>query len=171
MRRAEQPENTRVPVHAFIDECHNYVTPSVRTILLEARKYRLFLTLCQQIVGENMSPGMSDVITGSCTVQGSGYAQPLHQRDAAALVQVEPSDIAHLRKGEFFVRVGTHPAFQFEARRDLIGFSLAMTPPSWKRMVERQLRNYYRPKRETEETPRSDPAGTTVRPNVGLDFI
>jgi hypothetical protein len=157
MRRAEQREERRVPVHAFIDECHNYITASVRTILLEQRKYRLFLTLCQQIIGENMSGDMSEVITGSCAVQATGYARPLHQRNAAALVQIEPSDIALLGRGDFYMRVGKHPAFRFSGRKELIGFSHRMAEPTWRVVASRQLRAYYRPRKMPIETTSSSP--------------
>ena len=54
-RRAKRPR-ARVPCHVFLDECHNYVTESVATILREARKFRLMLTLCQLMPGDRMTP-------------------------------------------------------------------------------------------------------------------
>ncbi len=171
VRRAERPEEERTPTHLFIDECHNYVTPSVRTILLEARKYRLYLTLCQQIIGEGMSTAMRDVITGSCNVQFSAYAQPAHQDSAARLMQVEPEDIARLKLGHFLVRVGRKRSFPFSLRTDLLGIDHAAVPHAWERERERQLGAYYRPLEGVSEPKaaqsESDPPPTNEPPKKG----
>lgn len=147
----------RVPTHLFIDECHNFVTPAVRTILLEARKFRLYLTLAQQIVGEGMSAEMRHVITGSANCHVTGYAQSFHQGDAARLVGVPREEVAGLDKGDFYIRVGRNRAFRFRGRSDLLGASHAMTPSAWKRLVARQLRTYYRPRVSPPEPPEPEP--------------
>jgi hypothetical protein len=40
-RRASIPEHERVPHFLYIDEFQNFVTPSIESILSEARKYKL----------------------------------------------------------------------------------------------------------------------------------
>lgn len=162
-RRAAIAEHARVPTHLFIDECHNFMSPTVREILLEQRKYRLFLTLSQQMVGEGMSASLGDAITGSANVLLSGIARRLHEASAAALVGVDPRAIRSLEKGEFYVSVGRREAYRLRTRSDLLGFSHRMTPPSWKRLVARQVRAYYRPVAPERATTRSDP-GQPVPP-------
>jgi len=41
LRRARLAENERKEYFVYIDEFQNYITPSIETILSEARKYRL----------------------------------------------------------------------------------------------------------------------------------
>ncbi|MBP6085889.1 hypothetical protein KA478_01585 [Patescibacteria group bacterium] len=41
MRRASMPEAERVPFYLYIDECQNYVSKSIESVLAEARKYKL----------------------------------------------------------------------------------------------------------------------------------
>jgi hypothetical protein len=41
LRRANMPEEQRIPFFLYIDEFQNYINPSIETILSEARKYRL----------------------------------------------------------------------------------------------------------------------------------
>lgn len=48
IRREAVPERDRMPTHVFIDECQNFLSPTVQTILSENRKFALHLTLAQQ---------------------------------------------------------------------------------------------------------------------------
>jgi hypothetical protein len=48
MSRADVPEDNRRPFYLYVDEFQNFATESFATILSEARKYRLGLTLAHQ---------------------------------------------------------------------------------------------------------------------------
>lgn len=50
LRRATIPEDQRKEYYMYIDEFQNFVTPSIETILSEARKYRLWLVLAHQYI-------------------------------------------------------------------------------------------------------------------------
>lgn len=50
--RAQMPEAERKDFYLYIDEFQNYTTPSIATILSEARKYRLSLVLAHQYIGQ-----------------------------------------------------------------------------------------------------------------------
>lgn len=50
MRRAKIPEEKRKDFFLYIDEFQNFTTPSVATILSEARKYRLNLIIAHQYI-------------------------------------------------------------------------------------------------------------------------
>jgi hypothetical protein len=50
LRRARIPENERKDYFMYIDEFQNYITPSIETILSEARKYRLWLIIAHQYI-------------------------------------------------------------------------------------------------------------------------
>ncbi len=52
MARAELPEAERHDFYLYIDEFQNFITDSIATILSEARKYRLCLTIAHQYVGQ-----------------------------------------------------------------------------------------------------------------------
>jgi energy-coupling factor transporter ATP-binding protein EcfA2 len=51
-------ERYRKHVFLFIDECQNYITPSIKNILEQARKYGLHLILAQQGVGQDMDTAL-----------------------------------------------------------------------------------------------------------------
>ncbi len=52
MSRADVPENERRDFYLYVDEFQNFATKSFATILSEARKYRLALTIAHQYVGQ-----------------------------------------------------------------------------------------------------------------------
>jgi CxxC-x17-CxxC domain-containing protein len=52
MERVRIPENKREDFYLFVDEFQNFVTDSFASILSEARKYRLCLTLAHQYVAQ-----------------------------------------------------------------------------------------------------------------------
>ena len=52
MRRASQPEQERRDFYLFIDEFQNFSTDAFTSILAEARKYRLCLTLSHQYIDQ-----------------------------------------------------------------------------------------------------------------------
>ena len=52
MSRADIPENERRDFFLYVDEFQNFATESFATILSEARKYRLSLTMANQYVGQ-----------------------------------------------------------------------------------------------------------------------
>ena len=52
MARASLPEEERKDFYLYIDEFQNFVTDSIATILSEARKYRLDLTVANQYIGQ-----------------------------------------------------------------------------------------------------------------------
>lgn len=52
LRRALLPANERKDFFLYIDEFQNYITPSIETILSEARKYRLWLVIAHQYIDQ-----------------------------------------------------------------------------------------------------------------------
>lgn len=52
MRRQNTDKENRKDFFLYIDEFQNYITPSIESILSEARKYRLWLILAHQYLGQ-----------------------------------------------------------------------------------------------------------------------
>lgn len=52
LSRVYLPEEQRKDFYLYIDEFQNYTTPSISTILSEARKYKLCLNLAHQFIGQ-----------------------------------------------------------------------------------------------------------------------
>jgi len=52
MSRTDVPEKARRDFHLYVDEFQNFATPDFATILAEARKYHLNLTVANQFIGQ-----------------------------------------------------------------------------------------------------------------------
>lgn len=50
--RVDTPEANRADFYLYLDEFQNVITPTISTILSEARKYRLSLTMAHQFLGQ-----------------------------------------------------------------------------------------------------------------------
>lgn len=62
--RVDMPENQRQDFYLYIDEFQNFATDSISTILSEARKYRLCLTVSHQFIGQ-LPENIRDAIFGN----------------------------------------------------------------------------------------------------------
>jgi len=61
MSRSEIPEEERKDFYLYVDEFQNFATTSFATILSEARKYRLNLTMANQFIGQ-LTPDRSNTM-------------------------------------------------------------------------------------------------------------
>lgn len=64
MSRQETPEDKRRDFFLYVDEFQNFATPDFATILSEARKYRLNLTVANQFIGQ-MDDEVKNAIFGN----------------------------------------------------------------------------------------------------------
>jgi hypothetical protein len=90
--RAELPEDQRRDFFLYIDEFQNFITPSIATILSEARKYRLNLTLAHQYMGQlvkNNDTQIRDAVLGNV---GNMFVARIGPEDAEVFTKVfEPT--------------------------------------------------------------------------------
>ncbi len=64
MSRADIPAEAREPFYLYVDEFQNFATDSFATILSEARKYGLNLTVANQYIAQ-MLPEVRDAVFGN----------------------------------------------------------------------------------------------------------
>lgn len=61
MRRSDMPKEQRKDFFLYIDEFQNFITPSIATILSEARKYRISLTVVHQYMAQLAPKGETEI--------------------------------------------------------------------------------------------------------------
>ena len=83
MSRVDQPEEARMDFHLVVDEFQSFATDSFETILSEARKYRLSLTLAHQYI-EQLSEPVRRAVFGNV---GTIISFRVGERDAAVLAR------------------------------------------------------------------------------------
>lgn len=102
MSRADIPAEDRVPFYLYVDEFQNFATDSFATILSEARKYALNLTVANQYIAQ-MSMSVRDAIFGNV---GSILAFRMGADDARVMQRYfEPKflehDLVHMHNRNF----------------------------------------------------------------------
>ena len=119
MSRANQPESERRDFYLFIDEFQNFTTDAFASILSEARKYRLCLTLSHQYVEQVPIP-IQQAVFGNV---GTLIAFRVGHVDADALTkefgqEFMPEQFVDLNQYEVFVRpnLGDKTAAPFRGR-------------------------------------------------------
>lgn len=104
MSRADISGAERVPFYLYVDEFQNFATDSFATILSEARKYGLSLTVANQYTAQ-MLPQVRDAVFGNV---GSIIAFRMSADDAGAMMKYfEPKftdhDLVHMHNRNFVV--------------------------------------------------------------------
>lgn len=104
MSRADTTAHERAPFYLYVDEFQNFATDSFATILSEARKYGLYLTVANQYIAQMMDT-VKDAVFGNV---GSVVAFRMSADDARGLVRYfEPKftdhDLVHMHNRNFVV--------------------------------------------------------------------
>ena len=97
VRRLKQ--HNRVPTRVIIDEAQNYTTKSMEKIVTQAAKFKLFLTLAQQQIGQGMTTEMRSAAL-NMSAQIAGRSAPALHSTMASMVNVERGEIESLKERE-----------------------------------------------------------------------
>ncbi|TAN72756.1 MAG: DUF87 domain-containing protein [Magnetospirillum sp.] len=143
--RREKRDEARLPVHVFLDECQNFLTPTVTTILTESRKFGLHLTLAQQTFLQGMEGELAAAVAGNTAIKFCGMNDVKTLRPMDERLSVGLDTLGRLRVGEFFGKVsGSTPAFKLHVPRVREQIDTA----AWCEVKAAQLATYYRPTAE-----------------------
>ncbi len=94
--RADEPEEKRKDFYLYIDEFQNFITPSIATILSEARKYRLNLTMAHQYMGQLVRDGKTEIRDAVLGNVGSTFVSRVGPDDTEVLTKIyEPTFSAY----------------------------------------------------------------------------
>lgn len=145
LRRDMKRGQKLVPCMLVVDECQNFLTPSMEKILTEARKYQLFLTLGQQMAGYMMTREMQQLVFTNCNLQFTGGAPGSSKHTNSEMLGVSRDEVRMLDTAEFYTRATRRsPTFKFRARSDVAKNANSMDKYAWRRTISRQLRWHYR---------------------------
>lgn len=165
LRQEGVPHEQRARVRLIVDECHNFIGPSIRTILAEARKYELRLTLCQQYAGQEMSTDFRQAILANTDKKLCGQNQDSATRKIMAeAFGVDEDRLQCLPRYTFAVRWGNEPIALVRAREDRLGRVGDMSDAQWAVVKAEQLAHHYR---VHESPPAINPAQVIPPPPSG----
>jgi len=106
MSRANVPEKERKPFYLYVDEFQNFATDAFATILSEARKYKLSLTMANQYIAQ-MPEEVRDAVFGNV---GTLAAMQIGFDDAEYISQqfgeeIMPPDLVSMSKFTAYTRL------------------------------------------------------------------
>lgn len=151
LSRVDDPLQKFPPFYLHIDEFQNISTPSIASILSEARKYKLGLSVAHQYIAQ-LDPVIRDAVFGNV---GSMAVFRVGNEDAQALEnQFNPTfsvhDIMNIPNFNAYMRVLANgvptPAFSVEALPPIVS-----NPARAAQLMEQSLARYGRPRNEVEE--------------------
>lgn len=104
MSRADIPPEERTPFYLYVDEFQNFATDSFATILSEARKYALNLTVANQYIAQMMQ-SVKDAVFGNV---GSILSFRTSADDARTMLKYfepkfEEHDLVHMHNRHFVI--------------------------------------------------------------------
>ena len=86
--RADMAEKDRKDFFLYIDEFQNFITPSIATILSEARKYKLSLILAHQYMGQLVKDGRTEIRDAILGNVGNMLVSRIGPEDAEVLEKI-----------------------------------------------------------------------------------
>jgi TraM recognition site of TraD and TraG len=151
MARAALPDSPRPPFALYIDEFQNFGTEALTSILAEARKYGLSLTIAHQYLDQLEEPIRQSVFgnVGNLVVFRVG------ERDAELLEgelggDVKRGNLVSLGKHEFYGRVLDQGAMREPFRGRTLPPIGAMSPGRREAVIRQSRERYGRPREEVE---------------------
>lgn len=164
MSRANIPEKDRTDFYLYVDEFQNFATDSFATILSEARKYKLNLSMANQYIAQ-MPDEVRDAVFGNV---GSILSFQVGYDDAEYLSQqygeeVLPNDLVNLSKYTAYMRllIDGMPSKTF---------SLATLPPPQFDVDPDRREKVVRLARERYSAPRAVVEDKIMRWSKGIDI-
>ncbi|MEX0935005.1 MAG: type IV secretory system conjugative DNA transfer family protein [Candidatus Paceibacterota bacterium] len=150
LSRVDTPQDERPPFYLYVDEFQNVTTDSISTILSEARKYKLSLTMAHQFIAQ-LEDSIKDSVFGNV---GSMAVYRTSSEDAEFLSKrFEPTfserDITELDNFNFYAKLlmdgQPAPPFNVRAEKPIEGDESIIS-----KLKELSSLTYGRPREEIE---------------------
>jgi hypothetical protein len=156
-RRVNRDPAKRVTTYIAIDEFQNYITPSIESILTEARKYGLHLIFASQVSGQNMDSSLKKIALSCTNIKIVGANSRTAHEEIAGEMGVHPNDLQTLGTGDFIAKIGNSPPVRFRGTSELVKKTDKhyITDREWHEILNTQKVRYYRDltaKKDEEQT-------------------
>jgi hypothetical protein len=148
LKRVEIPrKEDRTLTHLFIDEAHNFITPNgnIETILTEAGKYNLYLTMANQAISQYKNTNLRDIILSmtDAKIIGKNSNDTLIAMNKTLNTKLE--DVENLSKGEFYSSIANNGVVKFKNTGRFLDESEENSFDKQEEIKKYQLEHYYRP--------------------------
>lgn len=145
LKRADiKDPKKRQLTYLYIDEFHNFITPTIEEILAESRKYKLFLTLAHQSISQIKDGNLRDIILDNTNVKiiGKNSNKTLDMMNKTLNTKLK--DVEKLTAGEFNLQSGTSDVIRIKNTEKLLDGKGRISNEQWEEHKQYQLENFYR---------------------------
>jgi len=151
LKRKSIEIDKRCTTHLYIDEFHNFITPTFKSILAESRKFNLYLTMAHQSISQINNSKLVDIILSNTNVKiiGKNSNKTLEVMNKTLNTKLE--DVEILQAGEFYLQYGNIDVLKICNTGELLKDKMAISPTLWEEYKEYQLEQYYRSTIEEEQ--------------------
>ncbi|XAI96380.1 hypothetical protein [Microcystis phage Mwe-JY31] len=143
-QRASIEKTKRKPLYLYIDEFSHFVTPSVMNILTQGRKYKTYLTVVNQFVGQGMSTEQLDTILGNTKIKLMGNNSNKSHNVMAKETDAEVEIMKKLKVGTFMCKIGEGEAFVLSGSTKSLNNTNSMSEQERQAIIEDQKDKYYK---------------------------
>jgi hypothetical protein len=150
LERSTLPEERRVPAFVYVDEAQEYFDETIGTILNQARKYRVGLTLAHQNL-DQLGPQLRATVLANTSLKCVGGVSARDARALAPELRTEPEFIEGMRKRgdrtEFaaWIKGVTGPALKLTVPLGTLGRLPRLTEDQIDLLYERNRGKYAAP--------------------------
>ena len=142
-----KPENRPI-THLFIDEFQNYISDTIKEILEELRKYKVFITLANQYVGQDLNTNEVKSILGNTKIKVIGQSSYGNSTNMAREMQIKPEQITDLNRGEFYiqypnVKTGKQQTIKITGTKKYLGDDFCMENTAYNQLKITQIERFY----------------------------
>jgi len=142
-----KPENRPI-THLFIDEFQNYISDTIKEILEELRKYKVFITLANQYVGQDLNTNEVKSILGNTKIKVIGQSSYGNSTNMAREMQIKPEQITDLNRGEFYiqypnVKTGKQQTIKITGTKKYLGEDFCMENTAYNQLKIAQIERFY----------------------------
>jgi hypothetical protein len=149
-QRADMPKDLRPKTYLICDEFQNFFSQISDEILSESGKNNLFITMAHQYLTQLDTKSRDGVLSGAnIFVVGKNSDKELNAM--AKQIEVDVSLLKNLKRGEFYVKVGSNNAIKIETTDKYIDDKCSMSEIEWKKIKKYQRKRYYKKIDETIE--------------------
>jgi len=142
-KRHDIPEGKtmeKVHTHLYLDECQNYITPTMEKILAESRNHYFYVTLSNQSIVQ-LDKKMIGMVLSNTNIKIVGNNAYDDIKKMSKEIQVDVEQLENLKQGEFLLKVGVNNAIKIKSTDRFIDQTI--NEDRWNELVEYQLETHY----------------------------
>jgi len=143
LNRASIADSQRIPIHLYVDECQNYISDSLKSIVTEARKFKLYGTFAQQFYGQGMNTEMKRAIVGNSGIKITGTNELDTLKKMSSETGADIEELQNMPVGTFHIKQGRAPSIAVKVPK--VKASEKMSLEEWRETLKEQIEKYYRP--------------------------